>query len=251
MITLHWHAKSEARILVLVLVLVLVLDVRARSDPKTRGVVRRVTLQWKIPYSVPILTYTSQHSSSLYARTRTRTMGGKQPFLRVRPRKDMSIGPCTLELSAMLACWATSADLHNAGPCKDLGSAVTECMRRSVSCVCVWKEGGSNGVLTLFLYLWLAISPLHTISLFPHVHTHHTHFFPLYTTPALALPLTPTRFHFVATRIGALALALAHPHTRTLASLMCSCARAARQAGPKVAKKSTINYHLGKWSKKI
>lgn len=105
----------------------------------------------------------------------------KERFLRVRPRKEVSMGPCKVELTAMLACWATNADVHNAGPCKPLGQGLAECMQRSVSLIRRRRE--------LFAKeLW-------------------THLF------FLCFPLC--------------------------------------QGGPQKARASTINYHLGKWSKKI
>ncbi|CAO1633714.1 unnamed protein product [Sympodiomycopsis kandeliae] len=55
----------------------------------------------------------------------------KERWLRVRPRKEVHMGPCTVELTAMLACWASNADVHNSGPCKDLGVGLSECMRKA------------------------------------------------------------------------------------------------------------------------
>ncbi|PWN49737.1 hypothetical protein IE53DRAFT_317114 [Violaceomyces palustris] len=48
--------------------------------------------------------------------------------LKVRPKKDLASAPCAAEFATMLACWASSNDLGNAGPCRDSAKALQECM---------------------------------------------------------------------------------------------------------------------------
>ena len=39
---------------------------------------------------------------------------------------------CAPELSAMLACWAASGDLHNRALCKETAEQLFQCMRTTV-----------------------------------------------------------------------------------------------------------------------
>ncbi|KAN0066139.1 hypothetical protein ACQY0O_000233 [Thecaphora frezii] len=48
--------------------------------------------------------------------------------LKVRPTKDLAAAPCAAEFATMLACWASSNDLSNIGPCKDSAKSLQLCM---------------------------------------------------------------------------------------------------------------------------
>ncbi|KAH8921093.1 hypothetical protein BT69DRAFT_1221951 [Atractiella rhizophila] len=52
------------------------------------------------------------------------------PKLRITPKKKETPNPCQAEVAAMLACWASSRDLSHEGACRDLVSALQDCMSR-------------------------------------------------------------------------------------------------------------------------
>ncbi|GHJ86560.1 hypothetical protein NliqN6_2962 [Naganishia liquefaciens] len=47
---------------------------------------------------------------------------------KVRPRRDNVIPPCATELSSLLACFATSADLRTTGECSKAAKDLHACM---------------------------------------------------------------------------------------------------------------------------
>ncbi len=53
--------------------------------------------------------------------------------LKVRPKKVTQAAPCAGEFATMLACWATSHDLSNAGQCAEAAKALQMCMKQRVS----------------------------------------------------------------------------------------------------------------------
>ena len=74
--------------------------------------------------------------------------------LKVRPRKGDSglvfqlngilidliaaqTAVCAPELSAMLACWAATGDLHNRETCRETAQSLFQCMRTAVRILCL------------------------------------------------------------------------------------------------------------------
>ncbi|KAF8352368.1 hypothetical protein F5887DRAFT_1124835 [Amanita rubescens] len=49
--------------------------------------------------------------------------------LKVRPRKNAPNSMCGQQLSAMLACWAATNDLHATTSCSEATTALFNCMR--------------------------------------------------------------------------------------------------------------------------
>ena len=60
--------------------------------------------------------------------------------IKVRPKKEIVAAPCTAEFAAMLACWATSNDLTNAGACAESGQVLQDCMKQKVRTP--WESNG-------------------------------------------------------------------------------------------------------------
>ncbi|CEH17369.1 hypothetical protein CBOM_03415 [Ceraceosorus bombacis] len=52
----------------------------------------------------------------------------KLHHLKVRPRKEVAQAPCAAEFAAMLACWASSQDTNNTGPCAASAKVLQQCM---------------------------------------------------------------------------------------------------------------------------
>ncbi|WRT63164.1 uncharacterized protein IL334_000067 [Kwoniella shivajii] len=47
---------------------------------------------------------------------------------KVRPKKDQIIVPCSVELSSLLACFATTGDLRHTTTCAESAKALQTCM---------------------------------------------------------------------------------------------------------------------------
>lgn len=77
--------------------------------------------------------------------------------LKVRPRKGDSClvfqlneilndpiaaqtAVCAPELSAMLACWAATGDLHNRESCRETAQSLFQCMRTAVRILCFYVD---------------------------------------------------------------------------------------------------------------
>lgn len=61
---------------------------------------------------------------------RTRLVFDSQ--LKVKPRRVAQVQACSLELTAMLSCWASSGDLASSSMCKDAAKKLHECMSKPV-----------------------------------------------------------------------------------------------------------------------
>ncbi|PWN19554.1 hypothetical protein BCV69DRAFT_251053 [Microstroma glucosiphilum] len=53
--------------------------------------------------------------------------------LKVRPKKSLLSAPCSAELAALLACWASTDRLGTHGACANAMRGLEECMRRAAT----------------------------------------------------------------------------------------------------------------------